>query len=68
MGALYRALGRELEVEWIDLPDELADRYQYFTEADMSALRQAGYDKPFLNVEDGVRDYARLLASDDPYR
>ena len=68
MGALYHALGRELEVEWIDLPDELADRYQYFTEADMSALREAGYDKAFLNVDDGVRDYARRLASDDPYR
>jgi ADP-L-glycero-D-manno-heptose 6-epimerase len=68
MGALYGAVGRELEVEWIDLPDEIADRYQYFTEADMSALREAGYDQPFMNVEDGVRDYARWLSAEDPYR
>jgi ADP-L-glycero-D-manno-heptose 6-epimerase len=68
MGALYRALDRELKVEWIDLPDAIADRYQYFTEADMSALREAGYDKPFMNVEEGVKDYVRYLAAADPYR
>ena len=69
MTALYGAVGRELSVEWIDVPEELRDRYQYFTEADMSALRAAGYDGTFLSIEDGVRDYvSRYLATDDPYR
>ena len=45
MRALYRALDREMAVEWMDLPEEIADRYQYFTEADMGVLRRAGYDR-----------------------
>ncbi|MDE2773795.1 MAG: ADP-glyceromanno-heptose 6-epimerase [Gemmatimonadota bacterium] len=69
MRALYKALDREMAVEWIDLPEEIADRYQYFTEADMSALRRGGYDRPFMSVEEGIESYVRdYLASDDPYR
>jgi ADP-L-glycero-D-manno-heptose 6-epimerase len=69
MTALYGALGRPLAVEWIDIPDGMRDRYQYLTEADMTALRFAGYDRPFLSIEEGVRDYVRgFLATDDPYR
>lgn len=69
MRALYQAVGRPLEVEWIDIPEQIRDRYQYFTEADVSALRAAGYDRPFLSVEEGVRDYVQgYLATDDPYR
>jgi ADP-L-glycero-D-manno-heptose 6-epimerase len=69
MGALYDAVDRPLRIEWIDIPGELRERYQYFTEADMTALRAAGYDRPFLSVEEGVRDYVRgYLATDDPYR
>lgn len=69
MRALYTALDRELAVEWIDLPEEIADRYQYFTEADTSALRQGGYDRPFMSVEEGIENYVRrYLAAADPYR
>lgn len=69
MGALYAAVGRDIEVRWVDTPEEIRDRYQYFTEADMGRLRAAGYDRPFRPVEEGVADYvARHLATDDPYR
>ena len=69
MAALYDAVGRELAILWKDVPDELRARYQYFTQADMTALRAAGYAAPFRSVEDGVRDYVqRYLAADDPYR
>ena len=69
MTALYRAVGRELSVEWVDTPVELSDRYQYFTEAKMVRLRAAGYRKPFASVEEGVRDYVqRYLCTDNPYR
>ena len=69
MRALYDAVGKPLAVDWIDVPEEIRERYQYFTEADMSALRAAGYHRDFLSVEDGVRDYVRrFLATDDPYR
>lgn len=69
VGALYAAVGTPLAVEWTDIPEGLRDRYQYFTEADMGALRAAGYDRPFLSIEEGVRDYVqRYLATDDRYR
>lgn len=69
MGALYAAVGRELDVHWVDTPPEIRDRYQYFTEAAMTKLRDAGYSAPFASVEDGVSDYVRrYLSTDDPYR
>ncbi len=69
MGALYEAVGSELQVRWVDTPDEIRDRYQYFTQADMSKLRDAGYDAPFASVEEGVTHYVEhFLSKDDPYR
>ncbi len=69
MGALYEAVGRKMDVAWKDTPEEIRDRYQYFTQAEMGRLRAAGYDRPFRSVEDGVADYvAAHLATDDPYR
>lgn len=65
MTALYAAVGRPLAIDWIDTPAELRDRYQYFTEADIQKLREAGYRHPFSTVEEGVRDYVtRYLQSD----
>lgn len=69
MSALYEAVGQPLSVSWIDTPEEIRDKYQYFTEADMTKLREAGYDRPFASVEEGVADYVeRFLSRDDPYR
>ena len=49
------------ELEYIAFPDHLKGRYQSFTEADISALRSIGYDKPFQTVEEGVRLYLEWL-------
>ena len=69
MGALFRAHGREPDLVYVDTPEEIRARYQYFTEARMDRLRAAGYDRPFADVEAGVADYvARYLAQPDPYR
>ena len=69
MGALYSAVGHELDVNWVDTPPEIRDKYQYFTQADMTKLRHAGYAKPFAPVEDGVAEYVtRFLSARDPYR
>ncbi len=59
--ALFTAVGRPLNIEYFDMPEILRDKYQYFTEADMSRLRKAGYEKPFTSLEDAVRDYAGYL-------
>jgi ADP-L-glycero-D-manno-heptose 6-epimerase len=58
-GAVFAALGRETAVDFIDMPRDLRDRYQYHTEADLTKLRAAGYARDFTSLEDGVRDYVR---------
>jgi ADP-L-glycero-D-manno-heptose 6-epimerase len=48
-------------IEYIPFPEQLADRYQSFTQADLARLRAAGYGEPFLSVEEGVGAYVRNL-------
>jgi ADP-L-glycero-D-manno-heptose 6-epimerase len=67
--AVFRALGREPRIEYIDTPEPIRDKYQYFTEARMEKLRAAGYSRPATSLEEGVRDYLQsYLATADPYR
>ena len=69
MGALYTAVGKDLSVTWVDTPPNLREKYQYFTQADMTKLREAGYQRPFASVQEGVTDYvANFLSTEDPYR
>lgn len=53
----FKAMGKEVNIKFIDTPLDIRDKYQYFTEANMEKLRKAGYDKPFTSLEDGVYDY-----------
>jgi ADP-L-glycero-D-manno-heptose 6-epimerase len=55
--ATFNAVGKEENIEFIDIPIDIRDKYQYFTEANMEKLRKAGYDKPFTSLEKGVFDY-----------
>jgi ADP-L-glycero-D-manno-heptose 6-epimerase len=55
--ATFQSMGQSPVVEFIDTPADIRDKYQYFTEADMSKLRSIGYSKPFSTLEDGVSDY-----------
>jgi ADP-L-glycero-D-manno-heptose 6-epimerase len=66
--ALHDAADRPTMIEWIEMPDELRDRYQYFTQAEMGRLRDAGYTKPFRSVEEGVRDYVERFLAPGAYR
>lgn len=67
--SVFAAAGREPRIEYVDTPPEIRERYQYFTQADMSKLAKAGYREPFTELEDGVGEYVRdYLATDDPYR
>ena len=67
--ALFAALERKPEIEYIDMPEAIRARYQYFTEARMARLRGAGYTEPFTTLEDGVASYVReYLNRKDPYR
>ncbi len=67
--ATFHAADLEPVIEYIDMPESLRDRYQYFTEARMERLRQAGYQAPFASLEDGISRYVKTyLAAPSPYR
>mgnify|MGYP000916123267 CR=1 FL=1 len=62
--ATFAGMGIEPVIEYIDMPEDIRDKYQYFTEADMSKLHTAGYSDNFYTLEEGVGDYVKnyLLA------
>jgi ADP-L-glycero-D-manno-heptose 6-epimerase len=60
--AVCAVVGRAPDVQFIDTPNELRGQYQYFTRADMTKLRRAGFNAPFYSLEDGVRDYLEQLS------
>jgi ADP-L-glycero-D-manno-heptose 6-epimerase len=57
--ATFRGMDLEPNIIFIDMPEDIRDKYQYFTEANMNKLRDAGYGKPFFTLEEGVDDYVR---------
>lgn len=67
--ALFAALGRAPQIDYIEMPEAMRTHYQYFTEARMERLRRAGYSAPFAGIEEGVGTYVRdYLSQADPYR
>jgi ADP-L-glycero-D-manno-heptose 6-epimerase len=65
---MFSAAGIEPNIEFIDMPAGLIERYQYFTEARLERLRSAGYTQPFTSLETGVAEYIQsYLGRDDPY-
>ncbi|MCG9916605.1 MAG: ADP-glyceromanno-heptose 6-epimerase [Phenylobacterium sp.] len=66
--AVFAAAGRAPEIDYIPMPPAIRDRYQYFTQAQMSRLRRAGYETPFTSLEAGIGDYVTgYLSQSDPY-
>lgn len=57
--ATFHALELEPNIEYIDMPEKLRGKYQYYTKAEMSRLYDAGYPFEFMDVEKGVRDYVQ---------
>jgi ADP-L-glycero-D-manno-heptose 6-epimerase len=55
--AVFRALNKPENIEFIDTPVDIRDKYQYFTEANMEKLKSTGYRKEFTSLEEGARDY-----------
>jgi ADP-L-glycero-D-manno-heptose 6-epimerase len=59
--ALFAALGKEPKIEWMDTPEKYRNGYQYFTQADMSKTRAAGYQQKMTALEKGVSSYVAWL-------
>src|SRR5690606_34717241 len=57
--AIFKALERPRNVEFVDMPEELRGKYQYRTEADISRIREAGYQGEITPLEEAVADYVR---------
>jgi len=66
--ATFSALNLEPDIEFIDTPADIRDKYQYFTEAEMKKLRSAGYTGVFTSLEDGISDYVRNYLANNSYR
>ena len=68
VGAAFKALELEPDIQFIDTPADIRGSYQYFTEAKMDKLRSAGYLLAFTSLDDGIRDYIRnYLEKDSVY-
>lgn len=63
----FKAMGKEENISFIDTPVDIRDKYQYFTEANMSKLKNAGYDKAFYSLEDGILDYVQNYLREKNY-
>jgi ADP-L-glycero-D-manno-heptose 6-epimerase len=67
--AMFAALGRAPNIEYIDMPEQIRGSYQYFTQSEMGRLRKAGYNAGFTPLEDAVKDYVTgYLDRTDRYR
>lgn len=65
--ALFNAVEKPVNIEYIDMPEELTGKYQYHTEADLSKIKNAGYSKEITSLEDGVTDYVKNFLLRDKY-
>jgi ADP-L-glycero-D-manno-heptose 6-epimerase len=65
--ATFTALGRPVDINFIDIPADIRDKYQYFTEANMNKLKSQGYALPFTSLEEGVMDYVRNYLTKSAY-
>jgi len=63
----FKALDLEPQIGFIDTPEDIREKYQYFTEASMDKLRATGYNTPFYSLEEGIDDYVRNYLKDNKY-
>lgn len=63
----FLAMGEKVDIEFIDTPLDIREKYQYFTEATMNKLKSIGYNKPFHSLEEGVKDYVKNYLLPEKY-
>ena len=69
IAAMFRALGRAPNIDYVDMPTAIREQYQYFTQAKVENLRRAGYNAGFTPLEDAVHRYVTsFLNQPDRYR
>jgi len=63
--SVFSALNKKPKIEFIEMPETIRDKYQYFTQADISRLRATGYKAPATSLEEAVKDYVRNYLAPD---
>ena len=64
---IFKMTGKEKNIEFIDTPSDIRDKYQYYTEAKMNKLKSTGYPKKFTSVESGIKEYINDYLADMKY-
>jgi len=67
VSSTFAGMNLETNIEYIDMPIDIRDKYQYYTQANMNKLINAGYTKPFYSLEEGVVDYVKNYLVDHKY-
>jgi len=65
--ALFNAVGKPVNIEYMDMPEYLKEKYQYFTQAELGKIKSAGFNEPIHSLEDGVEDYVKNYLTKDIY-
>ena len=63
----FTSMEQAIDIEFIDTPEDIRDKYQYFTQANIQKLLDAGYDQPFFSLENGIDDYVKTYLADGSY-
>ena len=64
---IFKSMNKQVNIEYVDMPENLKHKYQYFTQANLKKLFDAGYDKPINSLEDGVNDYVKNYLMQEKY-
>lgn len=65
--SIFKAQSKPVKIDYVDLPEHLREKYQYFTEANMNKIKEAGYTAPIRSLEEGVLDYVKNHLLGKPY-
>jgi ADP-L-glycero-D-manno-heptose 6-epimerase len=65
--AVFKAMGIRPNIEYIDMPEDIRENYQYFTQAEMAKLREQGFIDPFISLEEGIDDYVKNFLFEKTY-
>ena len=65
--AIFKTLGKEPQIEFIDMPENIMNQYQYFSEAKIDKIRKAGYDKNITELEKSIEEYIKNYLEPDKY-
>lgn len=67
VNAVFKAMDREPQIEFIDTPEDIRDSYQYFTEAETTKLKATEYNRPFHSLEEGIEKYVKEYLTENRY-